>query len=393
MKILLVHNGYQLPGGEDVVFEQERRMLERAGHQVLAYCRSNDEIKEYSLVGRLVLVPKVIWSGDTRREFAQILLRERPQVVHVHNTFMMVSPSIYYACREARIPLVQTLHNYRLLCPAATFFRSGHACEECLDHTVWRGVLHGCYRDSRAATAVVALMLAVHRRQHTWTQGVNCFIALSEFSRLKFVQGGIPAEKIAVKPNFVHPDPGCGDLKGDHALFIGRLTPEKRVLTLLAAWERLREHIPLLIAGTGPQYAMLKAYAEKAGLSDVHFLGHLPREQVIAALKGARFLVFTSEWYENFPVTIAESLACGVPVITSRLGVMPEIVADGRVGLHFTAGDAEDLAEKVEWAWTHPAQMAEMGKEARREYEAKYTAARNYPLLMGIYQRAIASDT
>jgi glycosyltransferase involved in cell wall biosynthesis len=393
MKVLLVHNAYQQPGGEDVVFEQERQMLERAGHHVVTYHRSNHEINERSLVGRLTLAPKVIWSTPTRREFAEMLFHQKPQVVHIHNTFMMVSPSIYSACREARIPVVQTLHNYRLLCPVATLFRQGRVCEECLDHSLWRGVLHGCYRDSRAATSVVALMLAVHRCRRTWTRGVNCFVALSEFSRRKFMQGGIAADKVVVKPNFVHPDPGCGDGSGKYALFIGRLSPEKRVLTLLAAWERLRVRIPLLIVGSGPQRVFLETYAKQAGLSDLRFLGQLPREEVMAALKRARCLVFSSELYENFPVTLAEAFACGVPVICSRLGAMAEIVAEGRTGLHFTPGDPEDLAQKVEWGWTHPEQMAGMAKEARREYEAKYTAEKNYPMLMEIYQRAIASNT
>jgi glycosyltransferase involved in cell wall biosynthesis len=391
MRILLAHNTYLQPGGEDVVFEQERQMLERAGHHVVPYRRSNHEIDQRSLLGQVIMAPKVIWAADTRREFAQILAREKPQVVHIHNTFFMMSPSIYSACREARVPVVQTLHNYRLLCPAATFFRHQRVCEECLDHSLWRGVWHGCYRDSRAESAAVALMLAVHRWRHTWTLGVNYFIALSEFSRKKFIGAGMAADKIGVKPNFVHPDPGCRDRSGEYALFVGRLSPEKRVLTLLAAWQRLRVRIPLLILGSGPQHVLLERYAKRFALSDVHFLGHLPRDEVMAALRGARCLVFTSEWYENFPVTIAEAFASGVPVICSRLGAMPEIVTDGRTGLHFTAGDAEDLAQKVEWAWTNPERMAEMGKEARQEYEAKYTAERNYPLLMEIYQRTIAS--
>lgn len=367
-------------------------MLERAGHDVVAYRRSNHEIDQRSLARRLSLAPKVVWSADTRRQFAEILFREKPRLVHIHNTFIMVSPSIYSVCWEAGIPVVQTLHNYRLLCPAATLFRQGRVCEECLGHSLGRSVLHGCYRDSRAATAVVAVMLAVHRGRNTWTRSVSCFIALSEFSRRKFIQGGIAAEKIACKPNFVHPDPGCADGSGEYALFIGRLSPEKRVLTLLAAWERLRARVPLLIVGSGPQRVFLEKYAKQVGLSDVTFVGELPHEEVMATMKRARCLVFTSEWYENFPVTIVEAFACGVPVICSRLGAMPEIVADGHTGLHFTAGDPEDLAQKVGWAWTHKEQMAEMGREARREYQAKYTAEKNYALLMEIYQRALASN-
>lgn len=390
MKILLVHNTYQQPGGEDVVFSQERQLLERAGHQVLTYCRSNWEIAGYSALKLLGLVGRMTWARDTRREIANLIRRQKPDLVHVHNTFLMVSPSIYSACKEAHIPVVQTLHNYRLLCSAAIFFRRGSVCEECLEHSLWRGVLHGCYRDSRAETSAVAFMLTVHRWRRTWTWGVNCFIALSEFSRQKFIEGGIPTEKIAVKPNFVFADPGCRAGSGEYALFVGRLSPEKRVATLLTAWQRLQVRIPLDIIGGGPQREFLEAHAKQLRLSDVRFLGQLPRDEVIAALKRAGCLIFSSEWYENFPVTIAEAFACGVPVICSRLGAMQEIVADGRTGLHFTPGDAADLAAKIEWAWTHPEEMAAMGRAARAEYEAKYTAEANYKILMRIYQQVSA---
>jgi glycosyltransferase involved in cell wall biosynthesis len=389
MKILLVHNTYQQPGGEDVVFNQERQLLARAGHKVVTYCRSNWEIAGRSALKRLGLVKQLLWASDSRREVADLIRREKPELAHLHNTFLMISPSIYAACREAYVPVVQTLHNYRLLCPAAIFFRHGRVCEECQERGLWRGVLHGCYRDSRAATSTVALMLALHRWRSTWSREVNCFIALSAFSRQKFVEGGLPAEKMVVKPNFVNADPGCRAGSGEYVLFIGRLSPEKRVLTLLSAWERLQPRVPLRIIGSGPERHLLEAYALRTGLSSVAFLGQLTREEVMDALKGAWCLVFTSEWYENFPVTIAEAFACGVPVICSRLGAMQEIVADGRTGLHFTAGDPEDLAAKVEWAWAHPKEMAEMGRAARAEYEAKYTAERNYQMLMEIYRKVL----
>jgi glycosyltransferase involved in cell wall biosynthesis len=389
MKILLVHNTYQQPGGEDVVFRQERELLERAGHQVLTYCRSNEEISAYSPVQRLALAVRMVWARDSRREIARLLEGQKPDLVHVHNTFLVISPSIYGACQEAHVPVVQTLHNYRLLCPAAIFFRQGRVCEECLEHSLWRGVLHACYRNSHPETSAVALMLAVHRRRHTWTSRVNCFIALSGFSRRKFIEGGIPAEKIAVKPNFVYPDPGCRARSGEYALFIGRLSPEKGVVTLLAAWQRLQVRVPLRIVGGGPEREFLEARVKQMELTDVRFLGQLPREEVTAALKGARFVLFTSEWYETFGMAIIEAFACGVPVICSRLGAMQEIVEDGRTGLHFAPGDAGDLAAKVEWAWAHPEEMAAMGRAARAEYEAKYTAERNYEMLMEIYGKAL----
>jgi glycosyltransferase involved in cell wall biosynthesis len=388
VKIILVHNAYQQPGGEDVVFEQECGMLQRAGHEVIAYRRSNWDAEAYNRIRLLGLAKRTVWASDSRRDFSELLRREKPDLVHVHNTFVMISPSIYSACHEAKVPVVQTLHNYRLLCLAANFFRDGKVCEQCLGASLWPGVEHACYRRSYPASAVVAVMLTSHRLRHTWDREVAGFIALSEFARNKFIEGGLPREKLFVKPNFVSPDPGARTSPGDYALFVGRLSPRKRVDTVLAAWNRLPRSIPLHIVGDGSAREQLQAEALRAGLTNVEFKGQLPREQTLAAINRARFLVFASEWYENFPVTIAESFACSAPVICSRLGAMQEIVSDGRTGLHFAPADAEDLAAKVEWAWIHPQQMREMGVQARAEYESKYTAEKNYPLLMEIYNRA-----
>jgi glycosyltransferase involved in cell wall biosynthesis len=388
VKIILVHNAYQQPGGEDVVFEQECGMLQRAGHEVIAYRRSNWDAEAYNRIRLLGLAKRTVWASDSRRDFSELLRREKPDLVHVHNTFVMISPSIYSACHEAKVPVVQTLHNYRLLCLAANFFRDGKVCEQCLGASLWPGVEHACYRRSYPASAVVAVMLTSHRLRHTWDREVAGFIALSEFARNKFIEGGLPREKLFVKPNFVSPDPGARTSPGDYALFVGRLSPRKRVDTVLAAWKRLPRSIPLHIVGDGSAREQLQAEALRAGLTNVEFKGQLPREQTLAAINRARFLVFASEWYENFPVTIAESFACSAPVICSRLGAMQEIVSDGRTGLHFAPADAEDLAAKVEWAWIHPQQMREMGVQARAEYESKYTAEKNYPLLMEIYNRA-----
>jgi glycosyltransferase involved in cell wall biosynthesis len=390
MKVLLVHNSYQQPGGEDVVCEQEHRLLVRAGHQVVTYNRSNWEIEDSTAWERIGLAWRTIWNEAARQEILGLLERERPDLVHVHNTFMMISPSIFSACQEARVPVVQSMHNYRLFCPAATFFRNGGVCEECVEHSLWRGVRYGCYRGSRAATGVVALMLAVNRRRRTWTDNVDGFIALTGFARLKLIEGGLPDEKITVKPNFVYPDPGEGLGPRDYALFVGRLSPEKGVRTLLAAWTKLRPSVPLLILGSGPDRPVLEDQVLRQKLSRVEFRGHVSRPDTLAAIQGARFLVFSSEWYENFPVTIAEAFACGTPVICSRRGAIQEIVDDGRTGLHFTPGDAGELASRVEWACDHPNEMRSMGREARREFEVKYTAEGNYPMLMDAYRRAIA---
>jgi glycosyltransferase involved in cell wall biosynthesis len=389
MKLLVVHNRYRQVGGEDNVVAAEENLLTTARHRVSKYFKDNQEIPLNGFVSRARLAAGTVWAQDTYRELRSLLGRERPDVAHFHNTLPLISPAAYYACRRAGVPVVQTLHNYRLFCPTATFFREGHVCEECVEHSLWRGVRYGCYRQSRSATAAVASMLAFHRWRKTWTHAVDYYIALTEFARAKFVEAGLPAEKIVVKPNFVAPDPGDRNGSGDEVLFVGRLAPEKGPSTLLHAWQRVDSRIPLRIVGDGPLRGDMENEKSSRRLANVLFDGLLPRQQVIAAMSHARFLVFPSQWYECFPVTIVEAFACGVPVITSRLGAMAEIVEDGRTGLHFTPGDPDDLAAKVEWAWSHPREMEAMGREARAEYEAKYTAERNYEMLMDVYRRAM----
>lgn len=389
MKILLVHNEYQQPGGEDIVFRLERRLLSGFGHKVVTYRRSNHEISRYSPLRRLLLVRQMTWAGDTQRDMAGILRREKPDIVHVHNTFTQISPSIYAECRKAEVPVVQTLHNFRLLCPGAAFYRDGHVCNECVTHGLHRSVLHGCYRNSRWASAAVAGMLATHRRLPTWSQNITSYVALTEFARQQFISGGLPGEKIFVKPNFVDPDPGQGTQSGAYAIFVGRLSPEKGLRTLLEAWQRLGNSIPLRVVGDGPLRAGLTEYVEREGLSSVRFMGRLGRAETQEAIKGALFLVLPSVCYENFPMTIVEAFAAGTPVVCSCLGAMQEIVTHQCTGLHFAPGSSEQLADSVAWGWANPARMRTLGRAARREFELRYTAEKNHSLLMNIYHRAM----
>jgi glycosyltransferase involved in cell wall biosynthesis len=390
MKIVLVHNYYQQPGGEDQVFAQELRLLESHGHEVVTYSRSNKELLAASPWERLLWPKRLIWAEDAHRELLQVLRREEPAIVHVHNTFVQISPSIFSACREARVPVVQTLHNFRLLCPAATFFRDGKICEECREFGLWRGIRHACYRHSTVATAAVAGMLVAHRWAGTWGDKVTAYIALTQFARSKFIAGGLPAEKIKVKPNFAPSDPGVKEGAGEVAVFVGRLSPEKGVKTLLEAWGRLAAPIPLRILGDGPLRGELQETKSRLNLPHVDFLGQVSHPEVQKEIKNARFLVLPSECYENFPMTIVEAFSCGTPIVCSRLGAMQEIVTDLETGLHFAPGNPDDLAEKVTWAWNRPRTLEDMGRAARCEYKKKYTAEANYATLMEIYREAIA---
>src|SRR5690242_19134711 len=386
MKCLIVHNSYQQAGGEDQVFQSEAALLESFGHEVVRFTAHNDQV---SAIGRMELAQTAIWNGATYRDMRALLRRERPQILHAHNIFPLISPAIYYAARAEGIPVVQTLHNYRLLCPNALLFRVGHICEECLlARNPIAGVVHACYRNDRAATAAVAAMLAVHWVIGTWTRLVDVFIALSEFARNKYIQGGLPAAKIEVKPNFIHPDPGRRDETGSYALFVGRLTPEKGVRTLLSAWEQLGREIPLKLVGNGPLAVEVKEAAQR--FAGVEWLESQPRERVLALMKRAAFLVIPSLWYEAFGVVIAEAYGVGLPVIASDLGSMSALIKDGFTGLHFRPGNVAGLVAQVRWAAAHPMEMRRMATHARREYEERYSAARNYDLLMQIYELAIA---
>lgn len=385
VKILVVHNCYQNPGGEDAVFEAETSLLSQRGHEVIEFVRENVAINQMSAFRTAVTT---IWSHNTGQELYELIQKTRPDIVHFHNTFLLVSPAAYYACREAGVPVVQTLHNYRILCPAATFFRQGQVCEQCMNRQIpWPGIVHGCWRNSRLQTTVVAAMLTFHRWLQTWEKQVDIYIALTEFARNKFIEGGLPAEKIVVKPNFVHPDPGSGPGGGRYALFVGRLSAEKGLKTLLAAWEQLNGRVPLKILGDGPQAAEVQQATKR--IPGIEWLGQRNRTEVYTLMDEATFLVFPSIWYEGFPMVLAEAFAKGLPVISSELGSQGSIVENGRTGLHFRPGDPEDLAAKVEWAWTHPGEMRDMSHAARAEYEAKYTAERNYHMLMDIYRRAL----
>lgn len=384
MRVLLAHNRYQQAGGEDQVFAAEGSLLESHGHRVVRYTVHNDRVDEMS---RPALARATVWNGAVYQQLRALIREERPDVAHFHNTFPLISPAAYYAARAEGVPVVQTLHNYRLLCPNALFFRDGGVCEDCLGKAVpWPGVLHACYRDNWPASGVVAGMLSAHRALKTWERAVDAYIALTDFARRKFVQGGLPEEKISVKPNFTLPDPGVGEGEGDFFLFVGRLSKEKGVEAMLAAWEKLGGRARLKIVGDGPLEGQVSKAAKR--LTGVEFLGRRPKDSVLELMKKGRALIFPSEWYEGFPMVIVEAYATGLPVIATDLGSMSSLIEHGRTGLHFRPGDAASLAARVEWVLSKPAELERMRRETRRAFEANYSAERNYQTLIDIYERA-----
>jgi len=387
--VLLVHNSYQHAGGEDAATRKEKRVLESAGHRVVVYERHNNEIATYSGLEKITFPARAAWSAGSARAIRAILRRHRPDVVHFHNTFPLISPAAYYAVKAEGLPVVQTLHNYRLLCANALLFRDGRPCEECATRVVgWPGIRHACYRNSYGASGTAVATVAVHRVLGTWNRMVDTYVALTNFAREKLLQGGLPGDKVVVKPNFVFPDPSLGEHAGRYAIFAGRLSPEKGIATLLNGWRLLGGRVPLKIAGDGPLLPEVERVARE--VPNIDLLGWRSEGEVTALMQQAAMLVLPSLVYEAFPLAVVEAFATGLPAIVSGHGAMAEIVDAGRAGLHHRPGDPDDLAAKIEWAWTHPREMAEMGREARREFEQKYTAERNYQMLIEIYDSAIS---
>ncbi len=380
LSIVTVYNRYLNRGGEDEVFESEARLLREKGCRVIEVEETVEAPR--GILHRAKLAVDAVWSRDWHRKFLALLERERPDVVHVHNTFPIISPSIFHACQTAGVPVVATLHNYRLVCPKAILYRDGRPCNDCVGKTLaWPGIQHACYHDSRAETAVIAATTAIHAGLGTWSEKVTLYIALTDFAREKFVAGGLPAEKIVVKPNFVHPATAIGTGRGNYALFVGRLSEQKGTHTLLAAWRELGATLPLKIAGDGP--------IQPGTMPGVEWLGRVPRERVVELMQDATVLIFPSVWYETFGMSIIEAFAVGLPVVASDLGAAAALVENGRTGRLFRAGDAGDLAAHIRWALEHRSEWAQMRLRARAEYESKYTAERNYGILAGIYARAM----
>jgi len=378
-RILVVHNRYQQPGGEDAVVEAEVNLLRRRGHSVETYIRDNDELNEMS---RLDALAENLWSRRTWNDVAKLARTFRPDVIHVHNTFAMVSSSVYWAAARAVVPVVQTLHNFRLMCVQAMFLKDGKVCEDCIDRVPWRGVVHKCYRSSGLYSAAQATVIGMNRAIGTYRDRVTRYIALTDFCRDKFIQGGLPADRISVKPNFVDIErvPTNGRRGG---LFVGRLAAEKGVDVLLAALKEL-PNVSIDVIGDGPESARLAEHPQ------VNLLGWLGAAEINERMQRAAYLVMPSIWYENFPRTLVEAYANGLPVIASRLGSLAELVDHGRTGLVFEPRSAHDLARHLAWAEAFPQKMRAMGENARETYEARFTPERNYARLLEIYEHAIA---
>ena len=397
MKILLLHNHYRSssPSGENTAFELERDLLVRAGHEVRCFERRSDELAAGGPLGVLRGAAATPWNPFMARAVRREVEAFRPEVVHAHNTFPLLSPAVFPGV-GARAARVLTLHNYRLFCAAAFPVREGRPCTECLDRrSAWPALRHGCYRGSRLATAPVALGVALARATGLWDRHVEAFVALTSFQRDLMVASGLPVDRVEVKPNFYPGSPAVVPwaARRDAAVYVGRLSEEKGVSHLLEAWAAWGASAPpLRVVGDGPLRQPLEAQARAAGLGPgrVAFLGRLEPRAAEAEIAGARLLLVPSIWFEGFPLVLREALAFGTPAAVSRIGPLPSLVEDGRAGLLFRPGDPASLLEVVRGAWGEPGALERRGEAARRSFEAHYGEAENLRLLLGIYRAAMA---
>ena len=388
MKVLVCHNYYQQRGGEDQLFEDEAKLLEAHGHDVVWHTVHSDTIHGKNILG---VAANTIWNRAAYNRMLKVIEEHRPDVLHVVNTFPLLSPSVFYAAREADVPVVATIQNYRYFCAQAMCFRGNKACEACLGKVPWRAVAHGCYRNSRMGSAVVAAMQMFHRYRNTWNTMIDVFCIASEFSREKLIDAGMDGEKMMIKPNFAPIDPGCRDGTGGFAVFVGRLADEKGIPTLIEAWERLNAaglKIPLKIIGDGPSCDLVNDSQNR--FDNIQWLGKLPNSEVYEWLGNASCLIFPSAGYESLPKTLIESMAVGTPVIGANIGSIPEIVHEGETGHLFPVGDPDGLAEAVErFFQAESFSRLTMRERCREEFEKRFEQEENYLALLDIYKEAI----
>jgi len=388
MKILILHNSYQQRGGEDQVFELEIFLLREHGIEVAVYTISNHEIKGY--YSKLITALNLPYSFSWKKKIGKKIDSFKPDIVHVHNFFPILTPSVFYECKSRGVPVIHTLHNYRLICPTATLMYKGKVYEDSIHKSAFTTVSKRVYQESWLGTFCIAVMIELHKKIGTWNNKVDGFVALTNFAKQKFISAGFPESKIYVKPNFVA-DPFANipipTERQGFGLFVGRLSEEKGIEVLIKACENIK--FPIKIVGDGP----LRDKLVKQNKYDfVSFLGNQSNSVVSALMTHANFLIMPSIWYEGFPMVLVEAMAHGLPVICSNLGAMQEIIQNEKTGLHFQSGDHEELAQEMNRLIEDEDLSKKLGVNARLNYLSLYTPEKNFNILLDIYKKVEKYD-
>ncbi|NVJ93039.1 MAG: glycosyltransferase family 4 protein [Methylocystaceae bacterium] len=396
MKIILIHNFYgsEAPSGENSVYEAEKDLLIRNGNQVIEVTRDSDEIRKQGIWGAIKGAFAYLWSPFSFRNIKETILSEEPDIIHVHNMFPLISPSVFFAANKTDTPIVFTLHNYRLFCASGIPLRDGLPCTLCLDQSsTWPSLRYGCYRGSRFATLPLAASIALHRKMKTWESKVDAFITLTDFQRDVMFNAGLPLTKLITKPHFYSNASAPIDFtkRDDHIIFVGRLSEEKGVKFLIQSWVIWGEKAPVLdIVGEGPLGEKLRVLVEESDLhGKVIFHGKVSYDETQKLIAKSKMLVLPSICFEGFPMVIREAFALGVPVAASRLGSMSCLVEEDLNGILFSPGDPRDMYNVLKCAWEEKFKLESMAKDAFHEYQQKYTEKSNYKRLIEIYKIAI----
>jgi glycosyltransferase involved in cell wall biosynthesis len=389
MRILVIHNYYQQWGGESAAVNAQVALLRRAGHTVVAYERSNAEIARFQSLRKCAFFWRSFYSHDTYCELRGMIACGKPDVMHVHNVFPLITPSAYLAARDAELPIVQTIHNFRFLCPNGLFYTHGHVCERCIGGDTLHAIRRRCYRDSYTLSALYAAVIGIHRLRGTWNL-IDRFIALTGFTARKLAESGLTTpDKIRELGNFLPdplPEPGPM-IREPYLVYVGRLSPEKGIDIAIRAMAHITG-MRLVVLGDGPQRSTLERLASEQG-SHTEFRGHITGEGKWEILRQATATIVPSLCYENFPLAVLESYAVGTPVLASNLGSLPFIVRDDETGTLFAPGDPRDLGQAISQLVNDPKQARMMGERARKVAEQRYTTQAHYEQLMSIYSEVI----
>lgn len=389
MKILIIHNRWLEKGGEDEVVNAEAKLLKESGHQVILYVRSNSEIENFSIPKKLrFLIKDIIWSREVYEDIKALIRREKPDIAHLHNIFVLISASVYSALNEERVPSVQTLHNFRFFCLNGAFYRKGNLCESCITGNFIPAVVNKCWRNSYLGSYFFARALRSHFKKNTFKAKIDAYITLSKFSKNMFIKAGLPEDKIFIKPNFSDVSKKRSNKPEDFILFVGRLIDYKGIEVLTEVFNRLPGY-KLKIIGDGPLYSQLKRQVRKA--ANIELLGRLPHNVTIEYIRKARLMIFPTQCYESMPRVVIESFACGVPVLASNVGgAIKELIEENVTGLLIADNNINELEAKIKYLMTNRELLESMGENCRRFYEEKFTSKKNYAMLIDIYNKVLS---